>query len=201
MVLDKNAVIREAKRLSVPSEEGMLAIHVAGHGRKLPTSLQKARKRQRNMYAETIAARREDSKKYGAVVVRQNTSLDLLAADLNDPQVSDMLLVSPGTIGTAYIGKRNVTWLDIAKRVDDHHKRGKFEAHMIGHFPEATPYAIPLGAFAVANIGNLELLEGLTYRDLILSNKEPVNPHFVDGIALKEQFAMFDSALPVEYQK
>jgi hypothetical protein len=201
MALDKNAIIRDAKRLSVPTEEGILAIHVAGHGRRLATSLQKARMNQRRMYAETIAARREDSNKYGAVVLRENTSLDLLAVDLNDPQVSDMLIISPGSIGTANLGKKSVSWLDIAKQVNDHHKRGKFETHMIGQFPEATPYAIPLGAFTVANVANLELLEGLTYRDLVLSNKEPVNPQFVEGIALKDQFAKFDSALRVEYQK
>lgn len=168
--IERQAVAREKKlaagKLSLPSGEGILAIIVSNQpDSNSPTPDDRQRQAFHNE-AERLQEQRRTA--HQEVVIRRRAVARDIKFDLTDPEITDVIMIGHGSIGCLWTEKNGrLDWHMVAKATSAL-KQGKIEQRMCGGFRKQRAeygatreeriyqnYSVPLGTFAVSNLGNL----------------------------------------------
>ena len=160
----KRQELLDAGRLSLPRGAGKLAILVAQDPTISHTT--SGFKLRQAFLAEAERLREERLGDNQDVVVRRHVTPSLIKHELIDPEVTDMVLIGHGSIGSFQCdgSGNNFDWYGVSRAVT-HLKQGNFEQRMCGSFPVGK-YAVPMGTFAVADLTNVVAAAGRKVDDI-----------------------------------
>jgi hypothetical protein len=156
-------------RLSLPSGLGKLAIIVSTspdyRNKELTPAEQKVA-----FLEEGERLRQSLAPNHQQVILRRRAYPEEIKMDLNDPDVTDMILIGHGSIGNlwtdGYGGSFN--WQDAVRNArsllgNGHLKQGEFVQRMCGNFPLAT---VPLGTVVASDLRNIKAATGQRVPDI-----------------------------------
>ncbi len=143
-VVDRQQML-DKEQLSLESGLGKLVIVVSRQG-NFASSV--SRSEQINAFEEEAEMLRDSRQGHHQdIIVRHQSVVGDLVLDLQDPEVTDLVLIGNGSIADFWAaGGKHFDWLTVAKKAK-HLKQGKIEQRVCGHFPLKT--SVPLGTFAL----------------------------------------------------
>ncbi len=185
----------EAKKFSDASGEGGLVIHVADFADLKNDQFTDA---EQTIHfaeeAENVKKEREFDHQW--VLIRQGIDLAMLRDDLTDPKVTDLMIIGPGSASEVSTSDGiSIDYLWMAENMN-HLKQGQIEQRMFGSYPEPNTLSLPLGAFAVNNVANLDVVRG---QEPSYAKDTPryIFPRFSPDRDLLSQAYEHDATIPV----
>jgi hypothetical protein len=193
-------------RLSLPSGAGKLAIIVSrfpDHNNEVLTP----RKQYQAFLEEADRLKQQRSQNHQQVVVRPVAVAGDMKIDFGDPEVTDIILISHGTISFMRTDSGQYFDWRTAARAASYLKQGVIEQRMCGNLlsrekktdkpgiKEELPhrYSVPLGTFAVSNLTHITAATGLKIPDVDPSD-DLFRPVFSESHGAAEQIQALNEA-------